>query len=200
MWTQEIINVVVENKNENEIYESSLWLHNELNILIKFLTCYKWGAIELTSAQFEAIEETSVDAVTYDTQYNTGSRFEIQDFEEKIFFDGKNDTEVAFCGASDALEGSFVPDDSIYSSMSDFSWFKNKYGVDKENMSELFLALSENGWKFVGHTYSIEGDVSVMRKSEYDYLWTNNVTTDEVGEETNRYRTRIEYLNNKIGT
>ena len=76
----------------------------------------------------------------------------------------------------------------------------NKYGVDNEDMSELFLALSENGWRFVGHTYSIEGDVSVMRKSEYDYLWTNNVTTDEVGEETNRYRTRIEYLNNKIGT
>ena len=196
MWTQEIINVVVENKNENEIYENSLWTNGELNIIIRFVTCYKWGAIELTSAQFEEIEEMSADANTYDTQYNTGSRFDIQDFEGKIFFDGVNATVVDFCGASETLEGSFVPDDSIYSSMSNFSWFKTNYGVDRDNMSELFLALSENGWNFIGHTYSIDGEISVMRKSEYDYLWTNNDITDEVNDNENRYRTRIEYLNN----
>jgi len=198
MWTQEINNVVVENNNENEFYEISLWFHDELNIIINFLTCYKWGAIELTSAQFEAIEEMSVDADTYDTQYNTGSRFDIQYFEEQIFFDGKNATVVTFCGAREVLEGSFVPDDSIYSSMSDFSWFENNYGVDKDNVSELFLALSENGWNFVGHTYSIDGEISVMRKSEYDYLWMNDDIADQVGDDKNMYSTRIDYLNNKI--
>ena len=57
MWIQEIINVVIENKNKNNIYEHSRWNNDNLNVIIQFLTCYKWVALELTSAQYEAIEE-----------------------------------------------------------------------------------------------------------------------------------------------
>lgn len=199
MWIQEIINVVVENKNKNTFYEKSLWAHDEMNIIIQFVARYRWGALELTSAQYEAVEETSIDADTYDTHYNTGSRFDVQGCEGKLFIDGMDAVEIEFCTARQASGAHQVSNDNTLQAMSEFTWFEENYGAGKDDVSKLFKILSENGWTFLGHTYAIDDDISVMRKSEYDYLWTSEVSTNEaVGAvEKNPYVERIEFLNNQ---
>ena len=45
MWTGQIINVVVENKNKNTFYRKSLWENEEMDIIIQFAECFRWGAI-----------------------------------------------------------------------------------------------------------------------------------------------------------
>ena len=199
MWIQEIINVVVENKNKHTFYEKSLWAHDGMNVIIQFVARYGWGALELTSAQYEAVEETSIDEDTFDPHYNTGSRFEVQDCEGKLFVDGMDGVEIEFCAAKQASGAHPVPDDNMLQAMSAFTWFEENYGAGKGDVSKLFKALSENGWTFLGHTYAIDGDIAVMRKAEYDYLWTSEDGSNEaVGVvEKNPYAERIEFLNNQ---
>ena len=74
MWIQEIINVVVENKNEKTFFEKTAWAHDKMNVMVHFVERYNWGAVEMTPAQYESIEETSYDPDIYDTVYNSGSR------------------------------------------------------------------------------------------------------------------------------
>lgn len=85
MWTQEIINVVVENKETETFSKKYLWSHEDLNVHIQFVETYKWRALELTPEQYEAIEASSADTDTYDTQYNTESQYEILDTEGPLF-------------------------------------------------------------------------------------------------------------------
>ena len=77
MWTGQIINVVVENKNKNTFYRKSLWNNEEMDIIIQFAECFRWGAILLSPEKFELMEEESYNTDTYDTHYNTNSRYEI---------------------------------------------------------------------------------------------------------------------------
>ena len=94
MWINEIVNVVIENNDKKSFYEKSLWSHAEINIIIQFVHCYSWGAIELTSEQYESIEKMSSDKNTYDTQYNTNSQYHIKEFEKVLFTDDKNFVET----------------------------------------------------------------------------------------------------------
>ena len=201
MWIQEIINVVVENKNEKTFFEKTAWAHDEINVIVHFVERYNWGAVEMTPAQYEAIEETSYDPDTYDTVYNSGSRYEINEFEVKLFSDALNAIEVDFSGPKvTPSESVSSPDAETLAAMMDIRWFEEAYQLGKDDVAALYAALTENGWSFLGRIYYIEGDVIVMRKSEYDYLWTEE---EEVAEPTRSdtddgpYYERIRFLNDQ---
>lgn len=83
--------------------------------------------------------------------------------------------------------------------MSDFSWFKQNYGVDAANIKTLYDTLAENGWAFLGHSYAISGEIAVMRKSEYDYLWLGEDGADPSGgaNQNGLYGERIHFLNSQ---
>ena len=56
-----------------------------------------------------------------------------------------------------------------------------------------------NNWKILGNSYLINGEISVTRKSEYDYLWTCDSNSNS-GENTGNkgpYDERINFLNNQ---
>ena len=199
MWINEIVNIVLENKDKKSFYEKSLWSHDDINVIIQFVHCYSWGAIELTSEQYEAIEKMSSDKNTYDTQYNSNSQYNVMEFEEVLFIDGKNFVGAEICRIKDPLNKYKIPNDSTLESISNMSWFAEKYGVIKRNISENYNVLSENGWKFLGQSYSIMGDITVMKKSNYDYLWINDDTNDKNGTvvQRNSYDLRICFLNNR---
>ena len=201
MWIQEIINVVVENKNEKTFFEKTAWAHDEMNVMVHFVERYNWGAVEMTPAQYEAIEETSYDPDTYDTVYNSGSRYEIKESEVKLFSDALNAIEVDFSGPKvTPSESVSSPDAETLAAMTDIRWFEETYQLGKDDVAALYAALAENGWSFLGRIYYIEGDVIVMRKSEYDYLWTEE---EEVAEPTQSdtddgpYYERIRFLNDQ---
>tara|TARA_Y100000588_G_scaffold381206_1_gene466432 strand:+ start:379 stop:990 length:612 start_codon:yes stop_codon:yes gene_type:complete len=200
MWTQEIINVVVENKNRNTFDEKTAWTHDELNVIVHFVERYRWAAVEMTPEQYEAIEETSYDPDTYDTIYNSGSRYEIKDSKGKLFSDGLTAIEVDYCGAQTTpSEGSSSPDDKTAEAMSNFTWFEENYRVGNDDVAALHAALSENGWTFLGRLYAVDGDIEVMRKAEYDYLWTPEVEPNDPGGAVHEalYADRIRYLNDQ---
>ena len=198
MWINEIINVVVENKNEKTFYAKSVWGHDDMNIIIQFVERYTWGAIELTSEQYELIDKVSYDADTYDTQYNTNSRYDIKEFEEILFVDDRNFIEVEFCTMRRTAEKHPIPDNDTLEGMSNLSWFQEKYGTDKSDSSALYEVLPKNGWTFLGHSYSINGEITVMNKRDYDYLWISDDHPIETGEivEKDSYGVRISFLNN----
>ena len=198
MWIKEIINVVVENKNINTFHEKTAWAHDALNVIVHFVERYRWAAVEMTPAQYEAIEERSYDPDTYDTIYNSGSRYEIKDSEGKLFGDGLSTIDVDYCGAqADPSEGSSTPDDAALAAMSNFAWFEEAYGVANDDVAALHADLSENGWVFLGRLYAVDGDIEVMRKSEYDYLWTPETEPGgrEGGANQALYAERIRFLN-----
>ena len=196
MWINEIINVVVENKNIKQFYEKSLWTHDGMNIIIQFVERCAWGAVELTSEQYELIEETSSENNTYDTQYNTSSRFDIKVFEEMLFTIDRKFSGTEFCKIRRLSGKVTMPDDDTLEAMSNLSWFEVNYGTGKGSNSALYETLSENGWIFLGHSYSIDGDIKVMKKSDYDYLWINDDISDKTGTavEKGRYGLRIGFL------
>ena len=84
MWIDDLNYVVIENKTKKTFHEKVLWSHDGLNVQIQFVHCYSWGSVELKSEQYEAIEETSSDTHTYDTQYNTESVYNIVEFEKLL--------------------------------------------------------------------------------------------------------------------
>ena len=114
MWTQEIINVVVENKNRGTFIEKTAWSHDGMNVIVQFAGSFNWGALDLTPAQYEAIEETSYDPDTYDSVYNSGSRYEIKDFQASLFLDGLYSLDVEFCGPADSSGNSTLLDDETW--------------------------------------------------------------------------------------
>ena len=201
MWIQEIINVVVENKNEKTFFEKTAWAHDEMNVMVHFVERYNWGAVEMTPAQYEAIEETSYDPDTYDTVYNSGSRYDIKEFEGKLFSDGLNVIEVDSSGPEvTPSESLSSPDAKTLAAMSDIRWFEEYYEVGKDDIAALYTALAENGWILRGRLYYIDGDVEVVRKSEYDYLWTEEKELAEPSRsdtDGGPYDERIRFLNDQ---
>ena len=119
MWVNEIINVVVENRNNNTFYAKSLWAHDNMNISILFVERHEWGAIELTSEQYELIEETSYQTDTYDTQYSTPSHYHIKIFKELLFTDGRNLIGTEFCKKTIPPKKYTKPDDNTLEAMSE---------------------------------------------------------------------------------
>lgn len=196
MWIQEIINVVLENRTGNTFCQKSLWAHDGMNVVVRFAARCRWGALELTSAQYEAVEETSLDGDAFDPHFNTGSRFEVQECEGPLFLDGRDAVDIEFCAAKQAAGAQPAPDDGTLQAMSDFAWFAETYGVGPGDVPKLFETLSENGWTFLGHSYAVDGDIAVMRKSEYDYLWTGEDGPDGAAGATgtNPYAERIAFL------
>tara|TARA_Y100001934_G_C12310471_1_gene754667 strand:+ start:737 stop:1345 length:609 start_codon:yes stop_codon:yes gene_type:complete len=199
MWTQEIINVVVENKNRGTFIEKTAWSHDGMNVIVQFAGAFNWGALDLTPAQYEAIEETSYDPDTYDSVYNSGSRYEIKDFQASLFLDGQNSLDVEFCGPADSSGQSTPPDDETLAAMSNNNWFAETYGVPKGDVTGLYAALSANGWSLLGRMYAIEGDIEVLRKSEYDYLWIpeDELNAASAAAEEELYSERVRFLNNR---
>ncbi len=199
MWTQEIINVVVENKNRGTFIEKTAWSHDGMNVIVQFAGAFNWGALDLTPAQYEAIEETSYDPDTYDSVYNSGSRYEIKDFQASLFLDGQNSLDVEFCGPADSSGQSTPPDDETLAAMSNNNWFAETYGVPKGDVTGLYAALSANGWSLLGRMYAIEGDIEVLRKSEYDYLWIpeDELNAASAAAEKELYTERVQFLNNR---
>ena len=90
MWVNQIINVILENKKKGTFYEKALWINEDLNISIQFSAGYSWGALELTSDQYELIDEMSYEENVYDTQYDAPSRFDIKVCERKLFVNQKH--------------------------------------------------------------------------------------------------------------
>lgn len=201
MWTNEIINVVLENKNKNSFYEKSTWSHNDMNVIIQFLDAYSWGAIELTSDQYESIEAVSVDADTYDTQYNSKSRYDISEFEDVLFIDDRNFIGVEFCTVKSSSDKDPIPDKDMLKEMSNLSWFEENYGIKKSNNLELYDALLGNGWAFCCRSYVVVGDITLMGKSNYDYLWISDAhsSIEDHIVEKNIYDSRIIFLNDQEG-
>ena len=199
MWAGELISVVVENKIKNTFYRKSLWDNEEINIIIQFAECFRWGAVELSPEQYELIEEESYDTDTYDTHYNTNSRYEIKTNDEILFMDSTYSLEVEFCKLRIPAENYSKIDICTLEAMSDFSWFEENYLVKAGNIMGLDDALLDNSWKFIGNSYLINGDISVTRKSEYDYLWTSNSNSNSGENAGNKglYGERIDFLNNQ---
>ena len=198
MWTNEIDNVVIENKNKHSFYEKSLWSHDDKNIIIQFFGAYSWGAIELTSDQYESIDEVSVDTDTYDTQYNTKSRHDINEYERVLFIEKKKFLGVEFCKVKNASDRHFIPNANILEAMSDVSWFEENYGIYKGDDIALYDTLPRNGWVFLGNSYAIIGDITSMGKSNYDYLWISDCDPDAEDQfsQNQLYNLRITFLNN----
>ena len=199
MWTQEIINVVVENKNRGTFIEKTAWSDDGMNVIVQFAGSFNWGALDLTPAQYEAIEETSHDPDTYDSVYNSGSRYEIKDFQASLFLDGLYSLDVEFCGLADSSGNSTLPDDETLAEMSNNNWFAETYDIARDDVTELYAALSANGWDLLGRMYAIEGDIEVLRKSEYDYLWIpeDELNAASAAAEKELYTERVRFLNNR---
>ena len=199
MWTGQIINVVVENKNKNTFYRKSLWENEEMDIIIQFAECFRWGAIVLSPEKFELMEEESYNTDTYDTHYNTNSRYEINTNDGILFTDSMCSLQVDLCKYRNPKEKLSKSESYTLEAMSDFSWFEKKYFVKAENIIKIDDTLLGNNWKILGNSYLINGEISVTRKSEYDYLWTSDSNSNS-GENTGNkdpYGVRINFLNNQ---
>ncbi|MBH67283.1 MAG: hypothetical protein CMM58_02910 [Rhodospirillaceae bacterium] len=195
MWVNQIINVVLENKTKKTFYEKSLWTHDDLNIIIQFSAGYNWGALELTSDQYELIEEMSYDENAYDTQYNAPSRFDIKICEGRLFAYDRHFFGTEFCKLIQPKDTQNGPDDRTFENMLDLSWFKSSYNIETGDVIGLFSAMSDNDWVFRGHSYSVDGEITVMKKGEYDYLWLEEENLDiNDGRTTSNYDARIKIL------
>ena len=144
MWIDELNNVVIENKTKKTFHEKVLWSHDGLNVQIQFVHCYSWGSVELKSEQYEAIEETSSDTHTYDTQYNTESVYNIVEFENLLFVDDKIFVGTEFCVTRDQSGKYPIPTDDTLSAMLDLTWFEEKYGFCKKDISNIDESIFRN--------------------------------------------------------
>ena len=196
MWINQIINVVLENKIKDTFYEKALWINEDLNISIQFSAGYSWGALELTPDQYELIDEMSYDENTYDTQYNAPSRFDIKVCERRLFTNQKHFFGTDFCKVSDVRDACKGPDETTLKDMANLSWFENNYNTETKSTLNLFKSMSENDWTFKGYSYLVDGEISVTKKNEYDYLWFEQAT-DEKNNPLNSsgYERRVKILN-----
>ena len=196
MWINQIINVVLENKIKDTFYEKALWINEDLNISIQFSAGYSWGALELTPDQYELIDEMSYDENTYDTQYNAPSRFVIKVCERRLFTNQKHFFGTDFCKVSDVRDACKGPDETTLKDMANLSWFKTNYNSETESTMNLFKSMSENDWTFKGYSYLVDGEISVTKKNEYDYLWFEQATDEKNNPvNINGYERRVEILN-----
>ena len=132
---------------------------------------YSWGALELTSDQYELIDEMSYEENVYDTQYDAPSRFDIKVCERRLFVNQKHFFGTDFCKVIDAKGSCTEPDKIILKDMANLSWFEANYNIETESTADLFQSMSENNWIFKGYTYLVDGEISITKKSDYDYLW-----------------------------
>lgn len=199
MWINKIVNVVVENKKKKTFYEKSLWAHHDMNIVIQFATCYAWGAVELTSEQYESIEATSGRTDTYDTQYNSPSHHDIKNFEKMLFSFDKTFVGTEFCKIWRQSGKYSIPDMNTLKAMSDLSWFELNYGTVTADISKLYDALEKNGWTFLENSFAIDGEIEVNKKDEYDYLWgaDGNANSAEGVRDKELYSLRLSFLNSR---
>ena len=199
MWIDEINNIVIENKNKKTFFEKSLWSHDVLNVKIQFVHCYSWGSIELKSEQYEAIEETSSDSHTYDTQYNTDSLYNIVEFEKLLFANDRSFVGTEFCTVRDPSSRYPTPNNATLSAMLDLSWFKDEYDIGNEDISEYYDTLLQKKWVLIRNFYFINGNITLMGKNNYDYLWINNSNVYEQESIAGKhpYDGRISFLNNQ---
>ena len=196
MWVNQIINVVLENKKKDTFYEKALWINEDLNISIQFSAGYSWGALELTSDQYELIDEMSYEENVYDTQYDAPSRFDIKVCERRLFVNQKHSFGTDFCKVNDAKVACTEPDKTILKDMSNLSWFEANYNIETESTADLFQSMSENNWIFKGYSYLVDGEISVTKKSDYDYLWLAKAIDENNNQENiNEYERRVEILN-----
>lgn len=196
MWVNQIINVVLENKIKDTFYEKTLWINEDLNISIQFSAGYSWGALELTPDQYELIDEMSYDENTYDTQYNAPSRFDIKVFERRLFANQKHFFGTDFCKVGHVKDACTGPDETTLKDMANLSWFKTNYNSETESTVNLFKSMSENDWTFKGYSYLVNGEISVTKKNEYDYLWFEQATDEKNNPENiSGYQRRVEILN-----
>ena len=196
MWINQIINVVLENKIKDTFFEKALWINEDLNISIQFSAGYSWGALELTPDQYELIDEMSYDENTYDTQYNAPSRFDIKVCERRLFTNQKYFFGTDFCKVSDVRDACKGPDETTLKDMANLSWFETNYNTETESTLNLFKSMSENDWTFKGYSYLVDGEISITKKNEYDYLWFEEAT-DEINNPVHitGYERRVEILN-----
>ena len=80
--------------------------------------------------------------------------------------------------------------------MANLSWFETNYNTKTESTLNLFKSMSENDWTFKGYFYLVDGEISVTKKNEYDFLWFEEAT-DEINNPVNitGYEKRVEMLN-----
>ena len=157
MWVNQIINVVLENKKKGTFYEKALWINEDLNISIQFSAGYSWGALELTSDQYELIDEMSYEENVYDTQYDAPSRFDIKVCERRLFVNQKQTFGTDFCKVNDAKVTCTETDKNILKDMANLSWFEANYNIKTESTADLFQSMSDNNWIFKGYSYLVDG-------------------------------------------
>ena len=87
------------------------------------------------------------------------------------------------------------PDETALKDMANLSWFETNYDSDTENTVNLFQSMSENDWTFKGYSYLVDGEISVTKKNEYDYLWFEQATDEKNPVNINGYERRVEILN-----
>ena len=75
-----------------------------------------------------------------------------------------------------------------------------KYGIYIEDDTDFNAELIKNGWLMSGCGFYVHGDLSVMGKSEYDYLWrTEKEEPEGLGiNKIEPYVKRLNYLNEII--
>jgi len=196
MWVNQIINVVLENKIKDTFYEKALWVNEDLNISIQFSVGYTWGALELTSDQYELIDEMSYDENAYDTQYNAPSRYDIKVCERRLFVNQKHFFGTDFCKVSDPKDACAKPDKTTLEDMANLSWFGLNYNIETASTVDLFQSMSKNDWIFKGYSYLVDGEISVTKKSDYDYLWLEKAIDENNNQENiGGYKRRVEILN-----
>ena len=128
-----------------------------MNVIVQ-LRAFNWGALDLTPAQYEAIEETSHDPDTYDSVYNRAC-YEIKDFQASLFLDGLFPGR-RICGPADSSGNSTLPTTDWRRCRT--TLVSETYDIARDDVTELYAALSANGWDLLGRMYAIEGDIEVL--------------------------------------
>ncbi|MEC8198746.1 MAG: hypothetical protein VX085_04175, partial [Pseudomonadota bacterium] len=90
-------------------------------------------------------------------------------------------------------------DDETLAEMSNTNWFAETYDIARDDVTEFYAVLSANGWNLLERMYAIEGDIEVLRKSEYDYLWIpeDELNAASAAAEEELYTERVRFLNNR---
>ena len=97
---------------------------------------------------------------------------------------------------NDAKVACTEPDKIILKDMANLSWFEANYNIETESTADLFQSMSENNWIFKGYSYLVDGEISVTKKSDYDYLWLAKAIDENNNQENiNEYERRVEILN-----
>ena len=152
--------------------------------------------MELTSDQYELIDEMSYEENVYDTQYDAPSRFDIKVCERRLFVNQKHSFGTDFCKVNDAKVACTEPDKIILKDMANLSWFEANYNIETESTADLFQSMSENNWIFKGYSYLVDGEISVTKKATTIICGLQKAIDENNNQENiNEYERRVEILN-----